>query len=44
MKERDGGYQSGYGNFNGYGSQGGYQEAPSGQDLVHSSHAPANYT
>ena len=25
MKERDGGYQSGYGNFNGYGGQGGYQ-------------------
>ena len=25
MKERDGGYQSGYGNFNGYGGQGGYR-------------------
>ena len=34
MKERDGGYQSGYGNFNGYGGQGGYQEAPSGQERI----------
>ena len=42
MKERDGGYQSGYGNFNGYGGQGGYQEAPSGQDGAQLQ-AAANY-
>ena len=40
MRERDGGYQSGYGN--GYGSQNQYQEAPTGQDNVQLQ-AAANY-
>lgn len=40
MRERDGGYHSGYGN--GYGSQNQYQEAPTGQDNVQLQ-AAANY-